>query len=1168
MSGLADILERDDEARSTMMGEFHPQKYQGLIKHIGQIKKNIATDKRQFEENEHALRKQIEKQEITAKVVQKQLSTQVEITNRGYASLLTQMQGKTEECKNLEEKVRLLTSEMELKQRESAVELKKHQVEMKQRIDEKELEIKALQRSIADHKHASAVTERELQKKIQDAEYIVDRKEEGLQRLIDDNTKLEQLVEAEKNRAEGIRADAEKRVHEFEERTKVVQFSYKEKCEENDRLEQIIAEKDQEIRGLTNRDSDFDPEKDKKAALAEQKEEFDELLKKKEEGFQHLIEDFSLMDKKKSEELTLLKESTLQMRQQLEEEMKLTKLELVTKQTLLDEQIKEGAEERAFWLDKYEKLEAVEAEAREGFKRKIRALEEERDVAVEAMSKLKEYTDDVKQREATRKDEKSGEVATLMHKIRRLEQLIKDTNVQAEEAVKKKDGEVQRYMAQIAKLQEQITVAKKRERDIDFMWEERMREKEIGAGKLLKELSELKEEFVFAEQKVTEAQAKQEAAQKKMRLIEAQLAEEIKQKEAEIVRLGGVIQKLKEEVQREIQRQKEIEELWKRRLAEAEERERLALEAKDEQIMELKALQKKLEKTIQDRIAELNDLREELDDLGTEMEEEIQSRDRIIDGLRNEITALKEMYEEMLEGLRAEYAKLKKTYDEEVGEGGVQEQKQKAERLEKDMAALREVVDQLKQKIIELKAIIREKDLEQDELQKETMDLLFIKETAYKKLAAENAEMSDQLEQWEYKLKEAEMKGQKDAFKMKKYFDRQLAAKDFTIGERDKTIEKNKEWLVEIDRWKKENEKRRDEMAQMERDTEEKIRQKEVGMQYLVDEVKELRGDLQKQEEAYEQKTAAREKEVRDLVYTKEEEYKALERDTIQLRSDYNQCKLDLAAAIADGQKVDPEKVRLQKLAEDNALTIAESKRAIDVMTKENENERKRSREVEEQCARDIKRAKKSEETEVKRREHAERELKLVKEMCEEQMVKAELICKQIEERYRALPNPFADEVVEVRERVEQQKAGIENLRLENDTLVRELQLKTKQFAEDKLELEKKLVYATTVLNEVSSLGAIRGLAGFDENEVLGASGAGSPRGGKGLLGGEKNGLPGSPKKGNKLSGGGGGGGFSPADAPGEGKQEKKKKKAEKKVQVLPTVDEETRSEAADTGKS
>ena len=70
---------------------------------------------------------------------------------------------------------------------------------------------------------------------------------------------------------------------------------------------------------------------------------------------------------------------------------------------LLEEKIKEGAAEREYWLEKYEKLEEMENQNRADFKAKLRALEEERDVAVEAMGKLKAYTDDVKQKEAGRK---------------------------------------------------------------------------------------------------------------------------------------------------------------------------------------------------------------------------------------------------------------------------------------------------------------------------------------------------------------------------------------------------------------------------------------------------------------------------------------------------------------------------------------------------------------------------------------------------------------------------------------------------------------------------------------------------------------------------------------------------------------------------------------------
>ncbi len=182
--------------------------------------------------------------------------------------------------------------------------------------------------------------------------------------------------------------------------------------------------------------------------------------------------------------------------------------------------------------------------------------------------------------------------------------------------------------------------------------------------------------------------------------------------------------------------------------------------------------------------------------------------------------------------------------------------------------------------------------------------------------------------------------------------------------------------------------------------------------------------------------------------------------------------------------------------------------------------------------------------------------MKLVKEMCEEQMVRAEEICKQIEARYRALPNPFQDEVVEVRERVEQQKAGIENLRLENDVLVRELQQTKKKSEEDKLELEKKLVYATTVLNEVSSLGAIRGLAGIEEGA------AGADLDADGLLGDGKKKSPRSPKAIKPLLK------ESSSGLNGDDKKKKKDKKTEKKVSVMPTVQEgENESEASSMKK-
>ena len=64
---------------------------------------------------------------------------------------------------------------------------------------------------------------------------------------------------------------------------------------------------------------------------------------------------------------------------------------------------------------------------------------------------------------------------------------------------------------------------------------------------------------------------------------------------------------------------------------------------------------------------------------------------------------------------------------------------------------------------------------------------------------------------------------------------------------------------------------------------------------------------------------------------------------------------------------------------------------------------------------------------------------------------------------------------------LKKQKQGLENLRIENDVLKQENETLKKRFVQEKKELEKKLVYATTVLNEVSSMTTIKGLAEMEE---------------------------------------------------------------------------------------
>lgn len=88
---------------------------------------------------------------------------------------------------------------------------------------------------------------------------------------------------------------------------------------------------------------------------------------------------------------------------------------------------------------------------------------------------------------------------------------------------------------------------------------------------------------------------------------------------------------------------------------------------------------------------------------------------------------------------------------------------------------------------------------------------------------------------------------------MKKHFERELGKKDVVIGMKDEEIERNKEWLGEIEFWKKENEKRRDDYRDLEEEMEDKLKDKERAYKKIsddVDAVKVQMEELKKQNQA------------------------------------------------------------------------------------------------------------------------------------------------------------------------------------------------------------------------------------------------------------------------------------------------------------------------------
>ena len=158
---------------------------------------------------------------------------------------------------------------------------------------------------------------------------------------------------------------------------------------------------------------------------------------------------------------------------------------------------------------------------------------------------------------------------------------------QMRELILKKDKEVAAAMLRLSNLQETIAAERSGKKDINFVWEEKMREKEIGMQLLLKEVEETKEEMAYAKEKQQHAELREEAMRKKMRLIECELLEKIRLKEQEIKKLFEVIEFHKKETLKEIAKQKVIEDEWAAKLKAQEEAEIEKLAEKDELIEQL-----------------------------------------------------------------------------------------------------------------------------------------------------------------------------------------------------------------------------------------------------------------------------------------------------------------------------------------------------------------------------------------------------------------------------------------------------------------------------------------------------------------------------------------------------------------------------------------------------
>merc|ERR1711964_926070 len=101
------------------------------------------------------------------------------------------------------------------------------------------------------------------------------------------------------------------------------------------------------------------------------------------------------------------------------------------------------------------------------------------------------------------------------------------------------------------------------------------------------------------------------------------------------------------------------------------------------------------------------------------------------------------------------------------------------------------------------------------------------------------------------------------------------------------------------------------------------------------------------------------------------------------------------------------------------------------------------------------------------------------------EMDKAERTLKSMEVQFLEMPNPYADEVRTLRERIELSTQQLACVSKENLGLIKELKDARISAMESQKELEKKLGFTIEVMNKMKAQGSIKLLANADFMDLL-----------------------------------------------------------------------------------
>lgn len=1056
---------------------YNIKQYKGLIDNISGIKEQVDRERTQAVEREKALQERISKGEAEAHVIQKELSVQLRCAGRSYQQLLGATRELTDQLREQEEEHKGQIAPLEKTIKDLKAAQKDVAKPWRDEVAKRDLKILKLQEAAADQevRLREALAEppkliAKFEKEViaQDEKSAVILKEVDYMREEMEKEKAKAAIEleAEKVRAHKAATEEYVRYQTLEAQSNLIKGPY----------EKQVKELELTIQGLQNQldEVDYAP--------------FEKQVKKKEAGYDKLIKDFGVKQKMNEVQLDKMRagfdEVIKRMDKQIQDNEKIFEEKLRPWKDLVakkDTKIEHLQTAITDFKAEEEKVRATEKVEKDLLKKELEAAKGGVDLLNSENTKLRRTVERFEELEANDNNPRN--------KIMRLEHLLNQTTEKCEAMLKHRDRELKEKTDMVMRLQRRVLEETENAVKLDLEWDKRVQVKEEGYDRLVAQLAFAEGQIIEERKRVDKGNDTIKKRDETIVRLQEEHTEELRIRLIDREELVSKISELEVQIEEACGFEDPPRQYWEALIDAFKER-------ADERVRDLRVDIVRRDKARAEVEAEVKEVRAQFEqarltweDKERELEIIIRGRDRANTALKNEIEFINDSWEIKYNRLMGLFEKLQKKYDELVGPNGVSEAYRRCRDLKTENNELVREILELKEMLKKQKRQIRDLQLDIDMHMKETADLIAEKERGIAEMVGDMAKLQNRLRE-EQELRDRLVKElQEEKKDIVESFQQRIEqleqlVESMRFTDRQELIDKIAVWKNAYARVCNE----RDELEDY------YVEQVDLGQQQVKKMVEENTEIAEKVQD--EKIKAQMEADAIEERWKGQKALWMLEKEKLEKALLKTQLERDMALKdaqrqllLADSRTVDPEKdglrAKIKEQQEQMKMIEAGIQRFID------DNNGLRA-EIEvlnskvEASADDF-------GPQIKwrdeRYEAMVKEHEALKKILAVEMKKAQDTCKSIEEQVRKFPNPFEDELIELKDRYAQTQAGMLMMSRDNLRLKEEMIEYREEAANEKVSLERALELATTILKEVASLGALREMSKADMNNLESALG-------------------------------------------------------------------------------